>query len=504
MKFSHAAIAITTASSFVAAQPHKHHNRHGGARRAVDVVEVPGPTVVVYKFNGETLTTDQVCEGIKDGSLEWADGSNAPAPCGGSVAPSSSATPTPVPSSTSSAAAASSAAGNEFLQAPAASSAISTSSVVVASSSAAASPSAAPKTKSTSSSSSSSSSSSGSTSGYNSDILDNTGVDKPFPDGTINCSEFPSEYGPIRVDWQGLHGWTAVQYITYSGDSVSQIDTAVPSQSEPFCANQPGKTALCSYACTAGYQKSQWPETQGSTGQSIGGLMCGTDGKLYRTNTAFDTLCIEGVGNVEVENQLEDEACICRTDYPGKFTLVIPDFDDAAANANMMIGDEGETVPLAAQPGTTSPLTVPNEGTYYKHLNMPTSAQYYVNNKGIPVDQACNWSTDGSNMGNWAPMTIGAGQDESGNTWLSLMTTQQNFPTSYKPLDYVVELQGDFGGDTACFYTQDSSGTPWYCSKGSPESYSTSDCVTYDGSNVPGVTVSTTIIDLSSYHRVPC
>ena len=158
----------------------------------------------------------------------------------------------------------------------------------------------------------------------------------------------------------------------------------------------------------------------------------------------------------------------------------------------MRKGNEGETIPLDTTSGNTFPLTVPDESSYYKHNNDPTSAQYYVNLAGVAVQHACNWSSDGTDIGNWAPVTIGAGRDTSGATWLSIMTTQQNNPTDYKPLNYNIELSGDFGG-SKCFLTHDSSGTPWYCSKGDPENYSTSDCQTYTGGNVPGCTVRTLV-----------
>ena len=102
--------------------------------------------------------------------------------------------------------------------------------------------------------------------------------------------------------------------------------TANPNQNTPFCAqhedaNFGSMTAMCSYACPAGYQKSQWPEAQGASAQSVGGLMCGTDGKLHLTNPGLSKkLCIEGTGLVNVQNNLNKNAAICRTDYPGKST----------------------------------------------------------------------------------------------------------------------------------------------------------------------------------------
>ena len=113
-----------------------------------------------------------------------------------------------------------------------------------------------------------------------------------------------------------MGGWSGLQYVTISGNSVTNIVTGTPGST---CANDADGTAMCSYACPPGYQKSQWPTTQGSTGQSVGGLLCGPDNKLHLTNKALSTqLCIEGTGGVSVENTLGSNVPICRTDYPGK------------------------------------------------------------------------------------------------------------------------------------------------------------------------------------------
>ena len=124
-------------------------------------------------------------------------------------------------------------------------------------------------------------------------------------------------------------------------------------------------------------------------------------------------------------------------------------------------------------------------------MGMSTSAQYYINMAGFAVENACNWSTDGSYEGNWAPITLGVGTDTYGKSWLSIQSTQQNFPTTYKALDYTIELIGDLSG--TCFFTQDSSGNGLYCSSGTPSSFdAASDCVSYDINlhPVPGCTVS--------------
>lgn len=143
------------------------------------------------------------------------------------------------------------------------------------------------------------------------------GVDREFPDGQIDCSEFPSGYGPIDISWMGLGGWSGIQYPEYNskGDSIIHIVTAV---SGDGCTVD----AMCSYACPPGYQKSQWPEAQGSTAESVGGLRCNKDGKLTLTNPSLSkTLCMKGTGEVKVHNKLSKNAAICRTDYPGRYLL---------------------------------------------------------------------------------------------------------------------------------------------------------------------------------------
>ncbi|KAA8570443.1 hypothetical protein EYC84_002728 [Monilinia fructicola] len=80
-----------------------------------------------------------------------------------------------------------------------------------------------------------------------------------FPSGTIPCSTFPSKYGPISVDYLGLDGWIGIQSTPGYTTSASEIVTI-------------------NTVTKAGYQKSQWPSAQGSTGESIGGLYCNADG----------------------------------------------------------------------------------------------------------------------------------------------------------------------------------------------------------------------------------
>ena len=110
----------------------------------------------------------------------------------------------------------------------------------------------------------------------------------------------------------------------------------------------------------------------------------------------------------------------------------------------------------------------------------------------MPVASACQWGTDGTDQGNWAPVVIGAETDSTGATWLSIMTSRQNDPTNYRELDFSIELVGDFGG-AACFYTQ-AAGVGYYCTTGTLADFSPSQpgCKTFDpsaGVTVPGCTV---------------
>ena len=276
MKFNSVALTLATAG-LVAAQPHHHQHRH--ARRTVDT----SGTVVEYELNGQRISAADVCKGIAEGTLLWANGAAPPEACQGfssSATPSSTPTPTPTPSVQPA----------EFVQS-----------------------SSTPTSSATPSSSSSAPASTPSSSGSSSSGGSSSGVDTDFPDGELDCGTFPSDYGALSLDYLGLGGWSGIQYVSIVDQLVSSIVTAVTGDT---CHSG----AMCSYACPAGYQKSQWPSTQGSTGQSVGGLEC-RNGKLYLTNTDLSKkLCIEGVGGVQGQNKLDQEVAVCRTDYPGKFS----------------------------------------------------------------------------------------------------------------------------------------------------------------------------------------
>jgi hypothetical protein len=217
----------------------------------------------------------------------------------------------------------------------------------------------------------------------------------------------------------GLGGYTGVQNVpdfTFGLDAViSYIETAI---SGSGCTGK----SFCSYACPAGYQKSQWPNAQGNTGQSIGGLYCNANGMLELSNPSSPTICIPGTGGVQIKSTLSQNVCVCRTDYPGT---------------------ESETVPLDVLPGGTFEVTCPDAKTYYKWEGSDTSAQYYINPSGAPCSEACTWSSAGSNLGNFAPTNFGAGKGTDGVTYLSLF---QNAPSNTDGmLNFNIKITGASG-----------------------------------------------------------
>lgn len=386
--------AAAATSVVAAAQPHRHAHKHAREvkRDWTTTENAPGPTAYVYEVEGHVIPVDKVCEGINDGEYKWANGNAPPGAC---VSLSSSSSSTTTTTTTTSSTTTTSTWSSSTTSAAAAFYQASSSSWSAPSSSYAA-PAAA-----------SSAPSSG-----------GQGLNSAFPDGQLSCSTFPSEYGAVSIDYLNLGGWTGLQAVTISGNAVTNIVTGVSGQN---CV----EGMMCSYACPPGYQKTQWPSTQGSTGQSVGGLSC-SGGKLHLTNSGLSTsLCMAGTGNVYAQNNAGSVVSICRTDYPGT---------------------ESETVPTVVEAGETQPLTCPDASNYYMWQGKSTSAQYYLNPPGYGASQACQWGSPGSPLGNYAPINFGVGAS-GGTTWLSI---QANTPTTNAVYPGTVVIQGNLSG--SCKY----------------------------------------------------
>lgn len=230
-----------------------------------------------------------------------------------------------------------------------------------------------------------------------------------FQDGTISCSDFPSSYGAVSVDWVGLNGWA----------SIMSLDGSTSTNCEDGF--------YCSYACPAGQSKTQWPSNQPGDGRSVGGLYC-KGGYLYRSNTAAGSLCESDVGSGFAKSNLSQDVALCRTDYPGSENMVIPTLLKAGGSAS---------------------LSVVNEDTYFVWQGLKTSTQYYVNNAGVSVEDGCVWGSSGSGVGNWAPLVVGAGYI-NGLSYLSLIPN----PNNNSPANFNVKIEATSGssinGD--CYY----------------------------------------------------
>lgn len=406
-------LALAAAVSGVVAQPHNHHGHHHAKKHAhagidkradgtVVVTEVvQGPTVVEYELDGKKVDANEAEKGIKEGDYVVL-GSSKP----------SFVAPPPVVSTSK----ASIPGGALFLELTSSMSTSTSTSTSTSSSTT----SSTPTTSSSPIPSSTSSEPPAATSSAASENLSGGGLDSEFPSGKIRCNHFPSDYGALGVDWLNLSGWTTLAKV---GKLMKGV--AINNYEQPISGPcQPGM--LCSYACPPGYQKTQWPEdSQGATGQSIGGLYCNSDGFLELTRASHPTLCEQGAGGVYVKNMLPKSAAICRTDYPGNEAMVIP---------------------LETNPGGQYPLTNPVSSSYYKWKGQSTTAQYYVNNMGIPVDDACTWNSKSCPdcAGNWAPVNVGVGKSDDGITYISIFP---NAPTTDAILNFDMEIQGDISGE---------------------------------------------------------
>jgi hypothetical protein len=106
------------------------------------------------------------------------------------------------------------------------------------------------------------------------------------------------------------------------------------------------------------------------------------------------------------------------------------------------------TIPLTVGAGETAELANPNQGAYYFWDGKPTSAQYYINNKGVPENEACTWGTASKTAGNWAPLNFGTSFDDlKMNQGFSSLAP--NNPTTNAKLDFTVTFSGN-GVQNAC------------------------------------------------------
>lgn len=259
------------------------------------------------------------------------------------------------------------------------------------------------------------SSASGSSSSVLGDLEAYADPSEVFEDGVHDCSSLPTGQGVVAVDWiSSLNGgWTSVMNL--NGDTSSTCTDGY----------------YCSYACQAGMSKTQWPSNQPSSGISVGGLLC-KNGKLYKTNSDSDYLCLWGKQTATFKSEITKDVAICRTDYPGS---------------------ENMNVPSLLQAGSSTPVSVVDESSYFTWKGGLTSTQYYVNNAGVSVEDGCIWGDSSSGVGNWAPVVLGAGFS-GGNTYLSLIPN----PNNKNAPNYNIKIQGANGASTVgtCSYADGS------------------------------------------------
>lgn len=366
-----ATIALTAAAAqLVLAQPHGHAHHHKKHIQNVSVVKRDMTTIYVNE-SGDIMALEDVCAGLASKKLRFKDGKAPDGLCNAPEAtPTPSTTATPESTSMSTSMSTSIASGAAFYEASATEASSAETSSIEASST---------ETSSAEPTQTTKASSNNAASPSTQDYSGGQGVNSEFPDGQLDCSTFPSEYGAVAVNYLDLGGWTGVQVCTYGNGLVTDIYTAIAGEG---CRDG----AMCSYACPPGYLKSQWPAVQGATGQSVGGLEC-SNGKLKLTNPGLSkSLCVKGTGGVKARNDASDIVSICRTDYPGT---------------------ESETIPTVLEAGQTQELACPNSDTYYQWKGMATSAQYYLNPIGAGPKDACQWGKAGTKLGNWAPINFG-------------------------------------------------------------------------------------------------
>ncbi|KAF2278775.1 SUN-domain-containing protein [Westerdykella ornata] len=387
---------LAAVATSIAAHPHK--QSHGPA-----AVYQPAPvaTVIVYVLDGKPISEAEVRQGIANGTLIWGDGGNL------STSLASIPTPGPIPVKSETL--------QRLSQQPAPKPATQ---VELKSAPSHPQPSSAPQPYRPEPEPSQPPAPS-----HHNQNKGAEGVEREFPNGEFSCNSFPRGYGAVAIDHAGLGGWIGIQaprIVEAAGyDDIMTVPHG--SCSDGTCC-KPGR--FCSYSCPPGYLKASWPSAQVLQHQTLGGLYCNLEGKLEMASGSISkTLCVKGTDKVtvKVQNKLSASQSICRTDYPGT---------------------EGETIPTTTRPGESVELACPDNSKYFKWLGKPTSAQYYINPKGVPENEACQWGDGSRPIGNWAPVNLGAGYDDaSGKAYIPLFPNAPTNPNG--KLDFSVELVAD-------------------------------------------------------------
>jgi len=106
------------------------------------------------------------------------------------------------------------------------------------------------------------------------------------------------------------------------------------------------------------------------------------------------------------------------------------------------------TIPLTVSPGQIAELANPNQANYWFWNGNPTSAQYYINNKGVPESEACTWGNGAKASGNWAPLNFGTSWDDFRMN-MGFSGLAPNNQWTQEKLDFSVTFTGD-GIQNAC------------------------------------------------------
>jgi SUN family beta-glucosidase len=145
-------------------------------------------------------------------------------------------------------------------------------------------------------------------------------VNNVFVDGSIPCDSPPVQFGAedANVMYLGGNGWLNSQIGIPSANGLANLRNAVgcPTPSNP------GEKVVCNYNCPGTRLPSQFANQRawmGANGESVGGLECRTDNRLYRINQDNNILCMpdSNAVTVEVVNNMAEPIAICKTNYPG-------------------------------------------------------------------------------------------------------------------------------------------------------------------------------------------